>query len=211
MSETLCVKWTITTNEYPQPLLSCRRCGDVKPYRTSGKIRVNANGKRIDAWLIYRCTTCDGTWNRPILERRLVGSIEPELLSSLTANDAALVERIASDAEDLRRHAPHLNEAATVCVTKAVLSGNAARAGALRIALVVPRPVSLRLDRLLAEELNLSRSRIDALAREKLLSLAEGDKARALRRPARDGTEVLIGLPGIDAMQIVSAAAGFEP
>lgn len=210
MSETLCVKWTITTNEYPQPLLSCRRCGDVRPYRTSGKIRVNANGKRIDAWLIYRCTTCDGTWNRPILERQLVGSIEPELLSKLMANDAELVERIASDAADLRRHAPHLKEAATVCTAKVVLSGNAARAGALRIVLDVPRPVSLRLDRLLAEELNLSRSRIDALAREELLGVAEAKTTRALRRPARDGTELLIGLPGIDAMQIIGAAAGFD-
>jgi hypothetical protein len=208
MSETLCVKWTITANEHPQPLLHCRRCCATQPFRTGGKMRVNANGKRIDAWLIYRCTACDGTWNRPVLERRPVGSIEPEILSKLMANDAQLVAQIASDAEDLQRHAPQLKEMAEVRVTKSVLSGNVSRSRALNIVLAVPQPVALRLDRLLAEELSLSRSRIHALAKSKALTVRASDTSRALRKPVREGTELTIRLPVAGAEWIAHSAVG---
>ncbi|MGT2464890.1 hypothetical protein ACVOMV_04880 [Mesorhizobium atlanticum] len=51
---TLRVHWTIAPAIAPRPLINCNRCGDIKPYRCSKKFRVNANGKRIDVWLIYR-------------------------------------------------------------------------------------------------------------------------------------------------------------
>ncbi|MBO6900228.1 MAG: DUF1062 domain-containing protein [Rhizobiaceae bacterium] len=208
MSDTLCVRWTITANEYPQPLLYCRRCCSTRPYRTGGKVRVNANGKRIDAWLIYRCTSCDGTWKRPLLERLLVGSIEPEFLSRLMANDAELVAHFASDAEDLRRHAQKLKEVARIRVTKSVLSGDASLPQVLCIGFAVPHPVSLRLDRLLAEELGLSRSRIDRLAREGLLRVAGSNTARALRRSVRDGIQVKVGLSGRESTEVANRASG---
>jgi len=69
MSGYLRIRWTITPGTAPRPLINCNRCGTVKPYRCSGKFRVNANGKRIDAWLIYRCFDCDNSWNFGILER----------------------------------------------------------------------------------------------------------------------------------------------
>ena len=207
MSEALCVKWTITANEHPQPLLHCRRCCSTQPFRTGGKMRVNANGKRIDAWLIYRCTACEGTWNRPVLGRRPVGSIEPEILSSLMANDAELVAQIASDAEDLRRHAPQLKETAEMRVTKSVLSGNASRPRTMHIMFAVPQPVALRLDRLLAEELGLSRSRIHALAKAGTLAVSKANTARALRKPVRGETELTIRLPVTGAEWIAHSAA----
>lgn len=206
MSEHLCVKWTITANEYPQPLLHCRRCCSVKPYRTGGRIRANANGKRIDAWLIYRCTACDSTWNRPILERRSVHSLDPGFLSSLCANDPVLVDRIASDVDDLKRWAPRPQEAGEVVVSRQVLSETAGEPSRVRIVCAVPRPVRVRLDRLLADELKLSRSRVQALADSGIL-VVEGGK-RALRKPMCDGTEVQISLPVPDDDQIAWLAAG---
>lgn len=208
MSETLCVKWTITANEYPQPLLHCRRCCTIKPFRSGGKVRVNANGKRIDAWLIYRCAACEGTWNRPLLERQPVGAIEPEFLSKLMVNDAELVAQFASDAEDLRRHAPQLKGAEGICVMKSMLSGDMRRPAVLCIALAVPQPVSLRLDRLLAEELGLSRSRVDRLVQEGLLLAAGSNTARALRRSVCDGTQVKIGLSGLVSTEVANRASG---
>ena len=105
MSDVLRVQWTIVPRTPPQPWLACSRCGEAKPFRSSDKIRVNANGKRLDAWLIYRCTSCDNTWNRPVLERRHVGSVDPLVLTSLQANDPTLARRLAFDAESLRRWA----------------------------------------------------------------------------------------------------------
>lgn len=206
MSDILCVTWTILPQEPPQPLLHCRRCGGTRRYRTSGKFRVNANGKRVDAWLIYKCTACDNTWNRPILERRPVASIEPLLLAALFANEAALAERLAFDAGALKRWAPQLDEAAGAVVTKAVLAGNTARVRALQIVCVVPSPLTLRLDRLLAEALRLPRARIKALAASSALTLSP-PAPQFLRRPVRDGMRLLLELPAGDAEWIAASAS----
>src|SRR5216683_7280150 len=122
MSDTLRVQWTIVPRIAPQPWLKCNRCRGTRRFRSSEKIRVNANGKRLDAWLIYKCTSCDSTWNRPILERRHVRTIDPLFLMSLRTNEPRLARRLAFDAEDLRRRASHVEEFGDVVVRKEMLS-----------------------------------------------------------------------------------------
>ncbi len=36
----------------------CGGCGKKQEFVNSGKFRVNANGNRVDVWLIYRCKKC---------------------------------------------------------------------------------------------------------------------------------------------------------
>jgi len=164
---------------------------------------VNANGKRVDAWLIYKCTSCDNTWNRPILERRHVSTIDPHLLVSLQANDADLFRRLAFDADTLRRklRLEHIDE---VIVHKEVVSESTRPACQLEIACVVPEPTGLRVDRLLSTELGLSRSRIQSLQDAGYLAACPG----GLRRPLRNGLHVRIDLRGDDGDRIVLAATG---
>jgi hypothetical protein len=198
MSEILSVKWTILPQEPPRPLLYCKRCGGTRSYRSSYKIRVNTNGKRVDAWLIYRCTSCDGTWNRPVLERRPVRSIDPLLLASLLANDPQLAHRLAINAGDLGCWAPRLEEATQAVLISEVLSGSTAQPRELKIFCIVPHPLNLRLDRLLAGEMRLSRSRIRRLqASGALVTFPAGPDV--FRRSVRDGTRIRIRLPIPDA------------
>ena len=126
-------------------------------------MRVNANGRRIDAWLIYRCTSCDNTWNRPILERRHLRSIDPHFLAALQANDSAQARRIALDVEDLKRRVGRVEQFDEVMVLKAVQSLSTAPARHVEIHCVVPHPTACRLDRLLAAELRLSRNQVQAM------------------------------------------------
>ena len=97
MSGSICVLWTIVPCITPRPWLGCGTCGQVKPFSSSDKIRLNANGRRLDAWLIYKCSTCDATWNRPVIERQPVKSLDPDFLAALQANDPGLVRRSAFD------------------------------------------------------------------------------------------------------------------
>src|SRR5262249_52293265 len=122
MSDALRVQWTIIPRIAPQPWLTCSRCSGARRFRSSGKIRVNANGKRVDAWLIYKCTGCDSTWNRPILERRPVAMIESGFLAALSTSEAALTRRVAFDVEGLRQRAGRIEEFDDVLVSKEVLS-----------------------------------------------------------------------------------------
>ncbi|WP_348643178.1 DUF1062 domain-containing protein [Mesorhizobium sp. B2-7-2] len=187
---------------------NCNRCGGLKPYRCGGKFRVNANGKRIDVWLIYRCVDCDNSWNFAILERRNRRDIEPALLAAIESNDQDLVRRHAFDSAMLRDRAGRIEESPGVTVRKELLAGEPGRATTLAIELRIEGTTPLRLDRLLAGELGLSRSRLQALDDRKRLTI-EPDGGRALRKPVRGGLAVSIDLAGdADCAAIVSAACG---
>ena len=122
MSDVFRVQWTIIPGSAPEPWLNCNRCRGTTRFRTSGRIRLNANGKRLDAWLIYRCTSCDNTWNRPVLERRPVSTIDPHLLASLQANDPDLSRRLAFETLPRKLEVEHFDDAT---VRKEVVSGSA--------------------------------------------------------------------------------------
>ncbi|WP_434724438.1 DUF1062 domain-containing protein [Mesorhizobium sp. RIZ17] len=205
---TLRVHWTIAPAIAPRPLINCNRCGGARPYRCGGKFRVNANGKRIDVWLIYRCTACDNSWNFAILERRNRRDIEPALLTALESNDPALVRRYAFDGAMLRDRAGRIEESPDVTVQKELLDGEPGHAAALALELRLEGTTPLRLDRLLAGELGLSRSRLQSWDDGRWLCI-EPDGAKALRKPARNGMAVRIDLsdePDRDA--ILAAACG---
>jgi hypothetical protein len=202
MSDVLRVQWTIIPGGAPEPWLNCNRCRGTTRFRTSGKIRVNANGKRVDAWLIYKCTSCDGTWNRPVLERRHVSTIDPRLLASLQANDPDLSRRLAFEKLRRKLKAEHFDDAT---VRKEVVSESAGPACRLEIVCVVPETTSLRVDRLLSTELRLSRSRLQKMQNVGHLAASP----EGLRRPLRNGLHVRIELRGVhDGDEIALAAMG---
>lgn len=207
MSSTLRVHWAITPAIAPQPLINCNRCGGVKAYRCSGKFRVNANGKRIDVWLIYRCVDCDNSWNFGIFERCNRRDIEPALLQALESNDPGLARRHAFDIVALRNQVGRVEEFADVAVHKRLLGGARESAAVLELQLGLEMPTSLRLDRLLANELGISRSRLQALEERHLLVIGP-DGAKALRKPARARTTIRIDLAGEPDHQAIIRAAG---
>lgn len=211
MADVLRVLWTITPRFAPQPWLNCGRCGEVRPFRSSRAFRVNANGRRLDAWLIYKCSACDNTWNRPILERRSVGTIDPHFLAALQANDPGLVRRVAFDVEDLRRRLERVEELADVLVRKDVLQEATLPRRRLEIRLAAPESTGLRVDRLLATELGLARERIrDRWENGGLVISPDG--ARVLRRPVRDRMWFALDLSQEpDGDEIAVAARGALP
>ena len=77
----------------------------------------------------------------------------------------------------------------------------------LELRLVAPFPVSLRLDRLLASELRLSRARVQKLAASDVLRISTAG-VRALRRYVKDQTIVEIAISGLDDELDIKAAAG---
>ena len=211
MVDSLDVLWTIVPRFTPQPWLTCSRCGGSRAFRSSQKFRINANGRRLDAWLIYKCTSCDNTWNRPVLERRNIGSVDPRHLAALQMNDPLLARRLAFDLGDLRQKVARIEESAEVLVRKDLLSRAVNPAPRLAIRLAVPEPIRLRLDRLLATELGLPRPRIKGLCEDKRLAIAP-DGARMLRKPLRDGTALSFDLSREnDSAAISAAAAGPSP
>ncbi|WP_049732027.1 DUF1062 domain-containing protein [Rhizobium ecuadorense] len=192
MCKTLRVRWTIIPKTAPQPWIACGGCGGLRAFQSSGKIRLNANGRKLDAWLIYKCLTCERTWNRPILERRNVRDIGPAVLEALQSNDPHWIRAETFNLDALRHKSLRVDEFAEVEIAKEIQheTTNWTR---LAIELTVPVATSTRLDRLLASELKLSRSKLQALHAEGMVR-TDPEKADILRRRIRNRTVVTIDL-----------------
>jgi hypothetical protein len=206
MDRSLRVLWTIISQGTPRALRYCSHCGSEQRFRSSDRFRLNANGRRIDAWLIYKCMACDDTWNRPLLERRNLADVAPALLEELRQNDPALAQRVAFDTGDLRRIGVAVEKAGDATVRKNLVSQSTGTMHYLDIRLAVPYAIALRLDRLLARELALSRTRLYALRADRRLELMP-DGPRALKRAVCDGTRVILYLSReADAAALAAAA-----
>ena len=189
--------WRICAEETPRVLRHCPGCEDRRVFVSSGRFRVNANGRRLDVWLIHRCGACDATWNAPVHERTPTAALDPDRLQRFFDDDPELAWQCAfAVGRDL--HGARVDRRVAVRVESQagrrpadvrVESRAGPRPADVRIVLV--DPVELRWDRLLAHQLGQSRSAVQRLVRQGHVQLASGP--RALRRPVRDGERLRLG------------------
>ncbi|MFC4627158.1 DUF1062 domain-containing protein [Promicromonospora alba] len=95
--------WAVVPTCLPLVRRRCHAC-DSERFGASGKFRVNAHHKLIDAWLLALCTVCEETIKLTVLERVKVRSIRPELLDRLHNNDPGLVPEVLQDPAVQRRN-----------------------------------------------------------------------------------------------------------
>lgn len=176
-------------------------CGGVRAFRSSDKIRLNANGRKLDAWLIYKCTNCDRTWNRAIFERQSVRDIDSVTLEALQSNDADWIRAETFNLEALKRASQRIDEFAEFEVRKELLFELPGWSH-LEIEFSISFPASARLDRLLASELQVSRSQLSAF-HEAGLPTTNPNRIGVLRRRIRNGLRVTLDLSGLDDRQSV--------
>lgn len=82
----------------------CGGCGKKREFVNSGKFRVNANGKLVDVWLIYRCVKCKHSWNLTIYERRKPAKISSEEYQKFLDNDMELAWEYGNNMEFLKKN-----------------------------------------------------------------------------------------------------------
>lgn len=134
--------------------------GQPHLFRSSGKIRLNANGRRLDAWLIYKCGSCEKTWNLPLVERVAVTSIAERDLRAMHGSDPAWVREREFDLATLGRYCDQIDIPPDLTVTKIVEGDLAGAWSVIELVIDAQRPTGQRLDRLLARELKLTRSEL---------------------------------------------------
>lgn len=204
----LSVRWTVTPLAAPRPRLFCSGCGHTETFESSGKFRLNANGKRLDAWQLYRCRRCRTIWKRPLIERRNLRKLAPDFLRALENNDPAVAETFAFDLQALRQHAREIEISSELSVQKEIIGKQPAGAANLEILIALPYATALRTDRLLSKELGISRKRLTVLETEKRLT-ATLDASYRLRRPLADGLRIRIDLAGrADTARLLAMASG---
>lgn len=86
------IEYELVLNDSFWIIRNCPKCGRKTHYRNTKKFRINANGNRLDIWLIYQCVECKHTLNLAICERKKVSSITKDEYQCFLDNDEQLAE-----------------------------------------------------------------------------------------------------------------------
>lgn len=90
-------EYSTISNESFKVIRKCSGCGKKSIFINSNKFRVNANGNRIDVWLIYHCRKCKHTYNLTIYERLRKDALSFELYTGFMENDEKLTKTYGTD------------------------------------------------------------------------------------------------------------------
>ncbi|MEU9833947.1 DUF1062 domain-containing protein [Streptosporangium sp. NPDC048047] len=150
--------WVVRRTRLPLLSLRCVDCRSESATTGEGRFRVNANGKLLDVWLLVRCTSCGRTSKLTVHERAPVRSFDPAELDGYHANDPELVASTLLDPLLARRNRFALDwrgawrlDAPPPCPDEAWPA---------RVEVVFADPVPVRVDRLIARGLGLSRNEV---------------------------------------------------
>jgi len=155
------VEWTVTPKSAPKVIRNCPKCSEKTHYINSTKFRVNANGKNIDVWLIYNCNKCKSKWNMTIHERTNPKDIDPDQYDRYIRNDKELAHQIGFDPVfHKRNHSELVYDSVEFDVSVNEIDANEITLNSQEITIRCPLNINLRLDKLLADHLNISRSKL---------------------------------------------------
>jgi hypothetical protein len=176
---------------YPTIERHCTGCGEDRAFVCSGRFRANSNGKLADIWLIYRCESCESTYNLEVIERRPVRRIDRRVFDGAQANDPDLAAAISRDLGLLRRRKVRLSAGDRWELDPPSLSKDLAEGS--RTVLAFSTPLVVRIDRLLASALGISRSALSHMLESGVLVPLTPGNPRSLR--LWDGFEVRTAQP----------------
>lgn len=95
--------WEVKPKNTPLLKRKCNHC-DSKRFYCSGKFRMNAQKKKIDIWLIYRCVKCDNRYNMTIFSRTKPELLNKDLFNKFLENNTELAREYAFSYETSRKN-----------------------------------------------------------------------------------------------------------
>ena len=159
MNQNLRIQWTIKPKELPSILKNCSKCKGKKEFKNSEKFRINANGSQLDIWLIFRCESCETTYNLTVLERMEAGRVDKEEYKGFLSNSIHLAVKYGNDRDLFGK-----NKAVMVqnCIDYEVIANNTTivcnKEGIIEAEIRIPAGFDLRVDALLVRQFSISRS-----------------------------------------------------
>ena len=162
--------YEIMIHQYPAVERHCAKCGTMKPFLPSDQIRVNAQKKLLDVWLIHRCRDCGRTWNMEMFERVSPGQLDKSLYNRLLGNDAALIRELAFDRQ------LHARKGAPLCLDtlEYEIKGERLKPDAIKepceLMIACPVPLGVRLSKILREIMDVSAGEFEKMAQSGRIS-----------------------------------------
>ncbi|KQV17539.1 MULTISPECIES: DUF1062 domain-containing protein [unclassified Kitasatospora] len=150
-------RWAVRQSALPTVVRPCPDCSSTR-HRASGKIRVNANGKLLDVWLLLSCAACDRTSKVPVHERVHVSSLDPARRVAYETNSPAVVRELTMSAALAAKNGYRLDWTGTWELETRTPLYALDDPTPLRVLVSFELPAPVRVERLLMLGLGLSRT-----------------------------------------------------
>ena len=190
----------------PKIIKNCSKCGGKSHFSNTGNFRVNANGNCIDVWLIYACCQCKTTYNMTLFERISPNEIRRDHYEKFLLNDKNLAMSYGCNNQILKRNKAEVDwKNMTYRISEKVLENQEYQEYQEELfeptnikdrrALIVYKisckyPLKIRIDRLFAECLHISRTKVKHLIDIELIK--ELNAGNFSKKYISDGMEFIL-------------------
>lgn len=166
--------WTLTPVSSYKIIRNCPKCGTRSLFQSTGNFRINANKKCVDIWLIYQCEKCRSTYNLTIFERVSPKKLPEGFYKKFQENNNALALEIGTAKEIFEKNRAVVKEESISYIvtkenTEIPVSLQALEGNCRIICIQNPNGLKIRVDKFLAEQLSISRSKVKHLIADGLL------------------------------------------
>lgn len=168
---------------------NCSGCGCKAVFHNTNRFRVNANGNKLDVWLIYQCIKCKHTSNLTVYKRQSPESLLQQEYEKFLSNSQDLAFKYGTNSQFFAQNSSEVDWAnikyTIKCQTIPEEKDCAFQNGDL-IVINNSYMIKIRTDKIVSEILNLSRSRLKALEKLGIVKVQEEKKQH----------EIIIALAG---------------
>lgn len=159
------IEYEIVAGESFSVIRNCAGCGKKTHFKNTRRFRVNANGNKLDVWLIYQCERCKHTFNLTVYERQKLTLIPRKRYKRFLDNDEQLAEIYGRDVQFFKRNKAEIdfsNISYHIEKRKEEIDKEESRQ---HVFVVIHNPYCLKIrpEKQIAEILNLSRSQVKRL------------------------------------------------
>ena len=194
-------RWAVRECGLPAVVKPCPDCSGTR-HHPSGRLRANANGKFLDAWLLLCCETCGRATQVPVCERVHVQSLGQARRFGREVNDPALVRELTMSASLAAQNGYQLDWTGTWELETGRPFYSPDDPAPLRVLVGFELPAPVRVERLLMLGLGLSRGEVRRMA-------ADGRIRSPLALDAKAGQDFEFTVGGADPDGLNEALDGF--
>lgn len=173
MSYSKKIEYEIVPKETFSVIRCCSGCGRKTHFQNTGKFRVNANGNKLDVWLIYQCENCKHTFNLTVYERQKAASIPREEYESFLSNSEQLANAYGRDLQFFKRNKAEVDFQNIQYHFQKLSEITAASPNEAQTYIIIHNPCALKLrpEKQMAEVLNLSRSKVGKMMEQEEITM----------------------------------------